>query len=320
MIINREPEPAHWRELGGGGGPPPGLFLRLAPPVIVMAATWIVAYFCFDWWIAKRIGLTPLGPVFGPDVHIDTPAELAAWTAGVVALLGLATDRRCLAWSRRFTWPVLTPTRARGAAAALRDVAVIVILCLLIFALEVVWLKQLLAREAEAIAGFVPCAEGYHCGRAYRGYFDALGGPVGLFLAVHVALFAAFALAIGWRVRRSQALLGLFFSSPHGIFLFHRLDAFAAVLLAQASLLIALGHNLERALMLHAGQLLASAESPTPTFSAMFDGLWDNPLFAGVFLSGLICALGAYAGGFVRLAAPFHSLLEAQRTLARLEK
>ena len=76
MIINREPEPAHWRELGGGGGPPPGLFLRLAPPVIVMAATWIVAYFCFDWWIAKRIGLTPLGPVFGPDVHIDTPAEL----------------------------------------------------------------------------------------------------------------------------------------------------------------------------------------------------------------------------------------------------
>lgn len=320
MIINREPEPAHWRELGGGGGPPPGLALRLGAPLIVAAAAWVAAYFSFDWWIAKRIALTATGPVIGPYAHADTAAELAAWTAGAVALLGVATDRRCLAWSRRFAWPVLTPNGARGAAAALRDVAVILLLCLLLFALEVVWLKQLLVLEAEAIVSFVPCVEGYHCAQAYRGYFDALGGPVGLFLAVHVALFAALGLVIGWRARRSQALIGLFFSTPHGIFLFHRLDAFAAVLLAQVSLLIALDHNLERAVMLHAGQLLASADSPTPTLSAMFDGLWDNPLFAGVFLSGLICTLGAYAGGFVRLAAPFHSLLEAQRALARLEK
>jgi len=320
MIINREPEPAHWREVGGGGRPPPGPGLRLAAPLTIAGLAWIVAYFAFDWWIAKRIALGPAGPMLGDYVHADTAGALAGWTAGAVAVLGVMSDRRCLAWTRSFAWPVLTLARRRGLVAAARDVAAITLVCLLLFGLEVVWLKRLLAAEAEAILAFVPCEEGYRCAQAYRGYFDRLGGPVGLFLAVHVALFALLGLVIGWRARRSEALAGLFFSTPHGIFLFHRLDAFALAALAQVSLLIALDANMERAVMLHAERLLATADSATPTLAAMFAGLGDNPLFAGVFLSGLICALGAYAGAFVRLASPFHSLLEAQRALDRLER
>lgn len=318
MIINREPEPAHWRRYGGGGAQPPGWRYRAVTALTIAAASFAVASFAFDWWVARSVSLAPDGPARGVYRYADLALSLALWVAGGVALLGLMSDRRCLVWSRTFVWPVLRRGAARPRWITLaRHVAVITLLCLVVYAVEVVQLKWLLAGHGAQIEAFQACAGGYECAQDYRAYLTALSDPIRGFLWGHAAAFAALGVAIVWRARRARSVAEMVFSTPHGIFLFHRLDAYAVVLLAQATLLCALTLNIERALALHAPTLMASADSGLPTLTAMFGGLGDNPLLTGVFASGLIFSLGAYATGFVRLASPYHSLLEAQRVIAR---
>jgi hypothetical protein len=133
------------------------------------------------------------------------------------------------------------------------------------------------------------------------------------FAWTHVALFIALGAAIAFWARRARSVRRLMFSTLHGIFFFHRLDIYAVVALAQLSLLTVLAAAVRGSLVLHAPELLDSAASAAPTLAAMFAGGLDNPMLTAVFATGLVFSLGVYGGCYLRLASPYHSLLEAQR-------
>lgn len=313
MIVNREPEPAHWRDVGGGGGPPPGLALRLALPLASAVACYLVARFLFDLWIARAADL-PIGRAYAGAA--ESARLLALWLAGGVALLGLMTDRRCRRWTRVFAWPVLGDGPRLSTVAI--HVGVILLACLLVFAVETAILQRRLAEAVGgAFAGLDCAVAAADCAARRPALLRAVVAEIDAFAWLHVALFAGLGLATAVAVRRSRSVTRLIFSTPHGIFLFHRLDSYAVAALAQLTLLVVLSETARLSLIHQAPAVVEAGFTDAPTLLAMFADPLDNALFQALFGTGFLCCLGAYAGGFLRLASPYHSLLEAHRATLR---